>query len=224
MTSFFDNTDRVLRTMTYMTKHLLTGNAINLEKWRVTRTLDFGIRMEETLVSPAYVEALIISPVGTYQCGCCKQEGIPFADLRPVAVHIYHQQLLCDTCYEYGNQSDVKDILMKFSDDVDMYLQAVTNIQCMEVIDKRFDDFNEKMESYREIARKVAQVNDMSYIDGKNIAEIREELIAKKVLRKWKKMVNLRRQLYLFRVLYDQLHDINASIVLAKEHAICLPA
>lgn len=223
MISFSNSMERVVNTMSYMTHHLLKGHAIHLTKWRATRILDFGINIEETLVSPAYVEALIISPVGTHQCGCCKKTDIPFEYMKPIAVHIYDQYLMCDECYEYGNLSDVKRIPMKFEEDLEMYLQAITNIGCMEVVDTRFDDFNEKVEANCVIAEQFAQAHNMSYISGKNIANIREELLAKRVLRKWKKMVNTHRQLYLFKVLYDHLHDINASIILAKQHATQLP-
>ena len=195
----------------------------------MTRALEYGVRIEETLVSPAYIETITFSPIGTFQCGCCHKEDICFEDIgTEVYVHVEQNMLICVPCYydeisQHQNVENVERLVMKFDNHVDLYVDIVEKTPGIEIVDKRFDDFNEKMEMYRTIAQKVATANDLNYIDGKNIHDIRQDLRAKRVLRKWKQMVNARREVYLFQVLYSQLHDINASLLLAKEHVKRMP-
>lgn len=210
-----------------MTFHMAGGKPIHLQKWKMTRALEYGVRIEETLVSPAYIEVVTFSAIGTFQCGCCHKD-INFEDAGNVVhVHVEKLHLICQPCYyhemsQHQNAHCVDRLHMKFEDNVQLYVDAVEKTPCIEMVDTRFDNFNEKMEHYRTIAQKVAIANELTYLDGKNINDLRQDLLAKRVLRKWKKMVNCRRQAYLFQVLYSQMHDINASIVLAKQHAICL--
>lgn len=183
--------------------------------------------MEATLVSPAYIEIMLMSPVGTFQCECCHTQNVDFAEEEGV-VHVHNDKcLICKDCYskraaDQEQASTVKKIYMKFDENLDIFLNSVHNFQLIEIVDTRYENFNEHMETYRDIAQKVAVVHNMTYLDGKSITDVRSELLAKRVVRKLKKMVNIRRKLMLFRVLYSEMSDINAAFELAKQHATCL--
>ena len=211
----------MFRTMSFMASHMVHGYKLHLEKWRMVHALQFGIRIEETLVSPAYVEVIVFNPMGSFQCGCCKKEGISFDESEDVHVHTDSKCILCAECYAMclNAHAAVDKFSMRYDESVDTYLDVGKKLACVEFIDRRDQQFQEHMSTYQKFAEKVAEVNDLTYLDGKNIQDVRQDLLAKRVVRKWKKMVNQRRQGYLFQVLYSQLHDINASIVLAKQHA-----
>lgn len=218
---FSKETDPLFRTISFMGSHLVQGNMLHLEKWRMAHALEFGVRIEETLVSPAYIDVIVFSLMGSFQCGCCKKEKVSFSESENVHVHTENKYIICSDCYSMGLSSDaaVEKLSMKYDQCVETYLKVWKDLSYVEFIDRREHKFQEQLATYRKIAEKAAEMNDLIYLDGKNIQDVRQELLAKRVLRKWKKMVNQHRQSYLFQVLYSQLHDINASIVLAKQHA-----
>ena len=210
----------MFRTMSIMTYHLLHGNKLYLEKWRMVYCLEFGIRIEETLVSPAYIEVVMFHPKGLFQCGCCRKEDVPFE--KHVHVDRENKCLLCPECYQLSQVASlpVDQLCIKYDEVVEGYVEAGKKLSCIEFVDQRYQDFEEHMGHYQTFAKNVADANDdLIYLGGKDMHMVREELLAKRVIRKWKKLVNQRRQSYLFQVLYSQIHDINASIVLAKQHA-----
>lgn len=218
---FSKETDSMFRAMSFMASHIVHGHMLQLEKWRMVHALEFGIRIEETLVSPAYIEVIIFHPMGLFQCGCCKKESISFDESEDVHVHTESKCIICSECYTAGLtvHAAVDKFSMRYDEYVETYLDAGKNLACVEFVDRCDQQFQEHMATYQDVAKKIAEVNELTYLDGKNMQDVRQELLSKRVLRKWKKLVNKHRQGYLFQVLYSQLHDINASIVLAKQHA-----
>lgn len=97
----------------------------------------------------------------------------------------------------------------------------VEPIMSFEFIDKRFDE-EEMQIRQEELMKTMEGMNEnlsceYIYLKNKKIEDIREEFLAKRVVRRWKKMVHTRVRERVVRVLYHCAGmDFNASIMLAK--------
>lgn len=161
-------------------------------------------------------EYMEMYPKGLYHCSSCKQQHYMSHDAH-CFFNATTSSIVCATC-RAEDDTCVKAYVEHLKE------EDIGSAEYCEFIDMRMTD--EELQKERQVRRDtVSKVNELPttefmYMDDKTIEDIREEILAKRVLRKLKAKVQKRRQLNTFKVLYHCVGiGMDASIMLAKQTA-----
>lgn len=227
MDSFLQSSSKIYEMLSAIETHMNNGHAIHIDKWSYMRTNVFGIKIEDTLVSVRYEDTLFVYPQGHFQCGCCKSQNNVFEICGALRLDNSIRALICQQCalhkltntIHMQQHTVINYIKPEFVKNNDILVHILKRYPNIDFIDARLMSFK-NMNGFQDLARNIAFAHDLTYLGGMHLKDVRNMFLAKRVLRRWKILVQKRREFALFNVLYHHLHDINASFMLARKYTI----
>lgn len=200
-----------------MIDHLNRGHRCHITHWHGIHREQFGVLFEGTLVSPRVEDVLCIYACGTFQCACCKQFTAMGTTQMP-AFNANIGGMMCRECVVPGTSGITY-----------LQIRMATSLELPPSPYHIYTDERPKTDiekigrwaHYEAVCRGAAHVHDMVYLNGKTIAHVRAELLAKRVICKWRKFVQRQNAAKMFQVLYNCCNiGLDASIMLAKKTCI----
>ena len=197
--------------------HNSHGFAFQMSHWRIFKILDYGLKIEETLISPRPVPGVVIYPVGTFECSCCKTPNLPMDDTN-ICYHTV-TSIICGNCFHSNADQNrhAKPVVLRVND-VDVITSDYPHH--IEIIDHMpkgaaLEEYWTKIHS---MARNAAEVNGMTYLDGKNIEQCRQEILSRWVIKRWRRYIQHNRRSNVFKILYKHGDmGMDAAIFWAKQ-------
>lgn len=202
--------------------HSSSGRALDFQSWKFIHTGRYHVRVEGVLVSPVYAEHLNVHTCGTFECSVCKSQGNPLSLRGYMYSDKPSSMLLCNACVLERNFENVEILFASFNhmNDFPMLIDLAKETDMIYEDQRNAIDLNANREMILGKCALVAEANDLVYLDGACISDLRAYFLTYRVFQRWKNIVKKRRTVMMFRVLYHYMHDINAAMVIAKEKCL----
>lgn len=209
-----NNQERMQRLMSMIATHTSNHHYINMNKWDVTKHNGIALLAQGVLLSTIEYEYMEMYPKGQFYCPKCERT-LSMSHNEPCYFSSHSSCMACATCKEDGDRC-VKAYVEHLQE------KDIGTPEICDFIDMRMD--NQQLCELRiEKRNMLSKVNELPntefmYMDDKTIEDIRGEMLAKRVFQKLRSKVQKKRQLMLFRVLYDAVGlGLDASIIFAQK-------
>lgn len=207
------NQERMERMMNYINLHVQSGNYIAMTNWDVTKHNGIAMLLQGVLLSTIEYEYMQMYPKGAYCCAMCKN----MQNMSHETHCYFHDGLssiVCEGCHTVADRC-VKAYVEQLQE------EDIGSAEYCNFIDMRMsaEELKIEREEKRHIISNVNQISttEFMYMNDKTIEDIREEMLAKRVIRKMRARILQRRRMNMFRVLYSCVGlGMDASIVLAQ--------
>lgn len=205
-----------------MFEHNTHGYAYQMNKWKAIKFWDTGLQIEETLVSPRIIEGITFYPVGTFQCSNCLKCNMVMDDKNLTFYYkdVSPSKITCQECfYKLQTTYSMHPVVLRLND----YQLMNEDSDYIEIIDRRptGKKLEEFMDIIKEKAKKCAEANGLTYIDGKNMTECRTEILQKWVINRLKNNMIRARRRNVFNVLYNACNiGLDAALCIAKQVSV----
>lgn len=216
---FDENRNRLWRLMGFLQAHIGMGHFVQMNKWQITKHNGIGLLAQGVLLSTMEYSYMNVYPEGVYHCAKCKTSHV--MDHKTACFYSNDVgAIICQDCKGAYQDSYI----------VKAYVEGIpaNGIQCsdsIEVLNMEYsaDELAQKREESREGMRALNenQNTPFMYYGDKTITDFYHELIARRVCRRWRYVLERRRKLRLVKVLYSCVGlDMNAAIFLARSACV----
>lgn len=195
--------------------HMNSGHQCFISHWHGIHREQFGVVFEDTLVSPRVEDVLCIYVCGTFQCSCCKKVTCMDTTQMP-ALNAQTNQLLCRGCVmPVHGTLGIKYLQIRMPTSLELP-SSPYHIYTDER-PKTDEEKTLRWMHYEGVCKGVAHAHEMTYLGGKNMANVRADFRAKRVIKKWRNVIKRRYAARMFQVLYHCC-DLgkDASLTLSK--------
>lgn len=195
--------------------HFAQGLAATIDKWHCVHAKEFGLRIEGTLVSPKFDEVLRLFPCGTFQCASCRVVHV-MDQITPLYINTQTHSLVCQSCTIPSMAHLCKAMNVRIESNLPFPSSAFHTYEDMRPhTAEEHDAFNNK---YHIVCQNVAEHHGLTYLNGRTLADVRTELLSRRLVQRWRAITRQRHTARVFRVLYHCTDiGMDASVVLAKQ-------
>lgn len=211
-----DNQERISLMMARIAQHTSQGRAFCMTHWDVTKHNDVSFHVEGVLISTLPFVYMKMYPCGTFECSRCEctismsHEHHCFWDANTSGI-------VCNHCKEQVTPSICA--MMDFVTEQDF-----SSIDDCKFIDKTIPQtqIEAKDNELQQHLQTINQNMSVEYIyhNNKKIKDLRDSCLARRVFRRWRRVVECRYRTQVCKVLYHCVGlDIHASLVLCQSIA-----
>lgn len=208
-----ENQERISLMMYRIAQHTSHGRAFCMTHWDVTKHNDVSFHVEGVLISTLPFVYMKMYPCGTFECSRCECiENMSFE--KHCFWDVHTNGIVCAKCREHVSHT----IYASLDFVTEHELSSIDDCKFIDktVSQKEIDIKNKGLQEHLSTINRNMSV-EYIYIDNKKISDIRHSILARRVFRKWRALVQYRNRVRVCRVLYHCIGlDIHASLVLCQ--------
>jgi len=198
--------------------HHLHGFGVNLQRWDCVRKRMYQPLIDGVLVAVELLTYVDFHPCGTFQCGMC-EKAHDMSSVSPCYFDYNFQMIVCSGCNQTMKPRAIPAFPRMFARmfgevEVDAYDHVHVTDVCKN---------ENKMKHCRNIALKqaqrIAKGSNMMFLDGKSTLDVWHTMLAKRVIRRMKHLLEVNMRKKVAYVLYKKTHlDASTALQLVHQH------
>lgn len=221
MNAYFQmSQERMNRMMSWIMKHHSHNLSYCMTTWQMVKHKDVGIRLEGVLISTIEYSYMCMYPKGVYQCGLCEK----LRNMDKDHVGLWDASRSCIICQECNatHQIPPHNVMNVYTRLEGISESELQHNDCIEWVDNT-PTSDEMTQMHNDRITWLETINknynsEWVYCMNKNMSDIRQEILAKRVIRRWRQRIVQNIKTKTAQILYNAVGlNIDAAIVLANQ-------